>query len=478
MITAAPKRAIITARLSKTVEGHEDSVQDQLEDGRDLAKARGWVVVEEVVERVSAAKAGKRPDFERVLRMIADGQAEVIIGRAWDRLTRNRREEVALIEACEQHQVILAFTRGMDIDLTTGAGQLVADTLASVARHEIREKADRSKRANLRRAMQGKHFGTRRCFGYELDGVTIREPEAQAIREAYELILSGGTLREIARRWNEASLLTPQKGNPWTGTVVGRTLRTTRLAGFREYHGQIVTGPDGEPIKAEWPAIVDPETWAAAQTILADPSRKTTPTHYSRQLLSGVALCADCGRTVQAGGRRNGKPRYRCSGKGGHAMREAEPIDWYIEKLIMARLAEPDAQELLVPTRPKVDVAAIRAEAAQLHTRKDQLSEAFASGVISISQLTKGTEKIDAMLADLEARMPHDTQSAAVAKMITAADPEAVWAALSTDARRGVVDALMTVRLVSPKAAGLHGYIGRNGSGIVNPATVLVEWKA
>ena len=119
--------------------------------------------------------------------------------------------------------------------------------------------------------------GSRRPFGYEPGGLLIREAEAEAIRLAYRTIMNGGSLREVARHWNKAGLLTPQKNQPWTGTVVSRTLKTPRLAGMRTYHGEVVRGPDGQPIEAEWPPILSQDEFAALGAVLADPARRTTP---------------------------------------------------------------------------------------------------------------------------------------------------------------------------------------------------------
>jgi hypothetical protein len=133
---------------------------------------------------------------------------------------------------------------------------LVARQLGAVAVYESEQKGRRQKAANKQRAAQGKYFGTRRPFGYESDGVTVRDVEAEAIRGAYDLILIGGSLREVGRRWNAAGLHTPQKHQPWNGTIVSRTLRTARLAGIKTYLGDVVRNERGEPIRAEWPAIV------------------------------------------------------------------------------------------------------------------------------------------------------------------------------------------------------------------------------
>ena len=54
----------------------------------------------------------------------------------------------------------IALVRGSDIDMSTPAGRLSADILASVARHEIEQKADRQRRA-VEQAVEPRPSGRR-----------------------------------------------------------------------------------------------------------------------------------------------------------------------------------------------------------------------------------------------------------------------------------------------------------------------------
>lgn len=476
-------RAAIYTRISRDFTGAGAGVARQEQDCREKATSLGWEVAEVYSDNDASAYSGKRrPQYESMLGAIRAGQVDGVIVWHTDRLYRRMTDLEEYISVCGgERRGIPTYTVKAEgsLDLTTPSGRMVARQLASVAQYESEQKGERQRRANRQRAEQGRHFGTRRPFGYEPDGLTVREAEAEAIRDAYRLILSGGSLREVARRWNDAGLVTPQKGSQWTGTVVGRTLRTARLAGVREYLGEVVRGSEGEAVASEWPAIVDLDTWQAAQAVLDDPARRTTPTFTSQLLLSGVALCADCGAVIQSGGKRKGRSRYRCSGKAGHVYREAKPVDDFVEELVLRRLAEPDLVELVRGRSegPRVDVAALRRGAAEVHARMDGLAEAYADGDITKSQLQRGSERATARLAEIEGQMPTDTGTAALGQLVTGLDLLRTWAGLSLEQRRGVVDALVTVRLVAPRAAGLKAYAPGFGPRMINPATLIIEWK-
>ena len=180
-----------------------------------------------------------RPGFEKLLEAVEGGSAQVVIAWALDRLTRNQVDTVRLIEACQQHGVTIALVRGSDMDMSTSSGRMVADILASVARQEIETKSEKAEAApTCKPPRMAGGSPAARPFGYTADGMTFMEPEAQAVRDAYQWLLDGASLGQIARRWNAAGLYTPQGGHEWSGATVGTCLRKPRNAGIREYQGE------------------------------------------------------------------------------------------------------------------------------------------------------------------------------------------------------------------------------------------------
>jgi hypothetical protein len=113
----------------------------------------------------------------------------------------------------------------------------------------------RSKHAEL--LAQGAPSGGTRRFGLTNvkrapDGHTYLEEEpdeADAIREAARDILAGTSVREICRRW-EAEGVRGTRGARLSPQVVNGIMTSEWVAGRRA----------GKP--AQWPAILDEETWA------------------------------------------------------------------------------------------------------------------------------------------------------------------------------------------------------------------------
>jgi site-specific DNA recombinase len=414
---------------------------------------------------VSAAGRKPRPGFERLIRQVESGAVQVVIAWALDRLTRNRRDTVRLIEACQAHGVTIALVRGSDMDMSTPAGRMTADILAAVARSEIEQKSDRQKRATLQAAREGKRVSGGRPFGYEPDGMTVREAEAEAVREAYRWVLEGMGLAEIARHWNAAGLLTPY-GGPWQGTTVSANLRRPRYAGYRAHNARNAKrdGDDHIVADAVWPALVDRETWHAAQAIMKDPSR--VKPHGNQRLLTSVALCGVCGALIHAGGQR-GYTVYRCRASTGHITRKAEPVDELVEQIMVARLSLPDAAVLWNRPAEGPSTAELVRTADEIRQRLAGLADAYARGVLPMSAVEKSSANLRAELEATEARLV-DAQGLpkALRSVVNADDIAAAWEALNTADRREIIRALVEVRIDPP---------GR-GARVFDPETVRITW--
>lgn len=462
-------RCAIYTRISKDPTGSLAGVTRQETECRALVERLGGEVSVVLSDNdVSAYSGKKRPGYEELLRLIDARAIDAVVVWHTDRLYRRMGDLERYIAVCQPANVPTHSVQAGPLDLATPSGRMIARQLGAVAQYESEQKGERHRAANRQRVLQGKHFGTRRCFGYSPDGLVILEEEASALRDAFGWVLDGVALREIARRWNAAGHRTPQKGNEWTGDVLRRTLQTPRLAGLVKYKGEILPG-----VQAEWPAIVDVDTWQAVQAVFANPARRTTPNHWAPLLLSGVAVCDQCGAAIQSGGTRNGRARLRCSKMGGHVYREAGPIEDLVERAIVRRLEQPDALSAFVRKGSGVDVPRIRAEIEVLLKRQEAMAEAFADGDVTLAQLKASNERTTARIADLEAKIPAAVPPSLRA-LASAPDVEAAWAGLDLEAKRQVIRILAEVRIKAPGTKE-NAYIDWRQR-IINPETVVIRF--
>lgn len=463
-------RAAVYLRQSSDRTGEGLGIDRQREDVERLIAARGWTVAAEFVDNdVSALSRKPRPQFSAMMDRVDAGEFDVIVSRHMDRLLRRLSELESVLERCQAANVSIV-TASDGVDTSTDGGRLVARILSSVAQGEVERKGARQRSAAVQAAKQGRWVGGRRAFGYEADGVTIREAEAALIKQGYADIIAGESLRELARRW-DASGLTPTQ-NPerrWSSTAIKDILTNPRHAGFRRYRPQedrwkIRKNPElGIVGKANWPAIVDETTWRAVVRILCDPTRHSGLTG-AKGLLTGVGVCGVCEAHVHRGGATHKFPTYRCS-SGSHVSRRAEPVDQYISEVTVARLSRPDAAALWTPDQP--DAADLMAEADTLRRRRDDIALDYADGAMDRVQFRTANERVQSRLADIETKLAAAGSTSPLA-IVAQENVATVWDGLSVTQRRNIIDALMVPVLHLP---------GR-GTRTFRPETVEIRWKA
>jgi hypothetical protein len=142
-------------------------------------------------------------------------------------------------------------------------------------------------------------------------------------------------------------------------------------------------------------------------------------------------------------------------------------VDEFVSEVMIARLSRPDALDIFLAPEKSSSDANLHREADQLRKRLDGLAEAYADGTLTASQLRKGSERLRAKLAQVEARLAEDSMIPKAARTVAAAsDVRAAWEALDVADQREIIRALAVVHLHSA---------GR-GSRKLRPETVRIEW--
>lgn len=462
-------QAVIYTRISRDRAGAGLGVERQRADCEALAERLGWDVLEVYSDNdISAYSGRKRPGYDAMLDALESGKAGAVLAWHTDRLHRSPVELEAFIDLCDRRELEVRTVQAGVIDLGTASGKMVARMLGAAARHEVEHSVERQKRAKLQAAIEGKFRGGRRSFGYEADGMTLRENEAAAIRDAVHRLLSGVSIAQIVREWNAAGLVTSFAGKQWTPRDFRKVITRPRNAGLVTHEGKIIgTG--------KWPAIIDVESHHALVAMLSDPSRRLSMSTERKYLGSGLYICGKCGKkmlTATQIGRtdRNRRKTYKCSG-GAHLGRVAEPLDEYITELVIARLSRPDAA--LALGGPVVDAAALQTQRVGVQARLDELAALFADGAIDGSQLRRGSEVLRDQLAELDAQLAEARAASTLANLVLAEDDiRNVWDGLSVDVKAKVVDVLMTVTIL-PSGRGRQ-----QGGGYFNPEYIQIDWKA
>lgn len=449
-------RAGVYARISEDRDETQAGVGRQLADCEQLAAARGWEAVERYVDNdLSAWKGGKRPEYLRMLGDIAERHIEAVVVYHQDRLHRQPRELEEFFDVCDQAGLKDLASVSGDIDLSTGDGRFKARILGSVAAKESDDKSRRIRRKMEEIARNGQNNGGgTRPFGFERDRVTVRESEAAVIRELAAALLAGASVRSLCRELDERGVRTPT-GRPWSPLPLQRMLRSARISGRREHHGEIVAD-------AAWPAIIPPEQTTQIRALLDDPARKNRrpPQSY---LLKGLLRCGHCGATLVARPRDDGQRRYVCArGPGfagcGKTYALAEPLEEFVTEAVLIAL---DSPELARAVRGAQDDAASewqeRADAVE--ARLEELAVAYAAEQVSMREWLAAREPLQQQLDEAQRHLSRSAHTGSAARHLGNGKLlRRRWAGLSIEQRHAVISAVLTHAEVGPGRRGLNRF--------------------
>lgn len=459
-------RAGIYARISSDREGDNLAISRQLADCEQLAKQRGWKVVERYVDADISAYSGKRrPEYQRLLEEIEAGVVEAVVVYHADRLHRHPRELEDFIDLCQRQGTKMATVSG-DLDLSTHEGQLMARITGAVARKESDDKSRRIQRKHQELAHAGRvSGGGTRPFGFEDDKRTIRPDEAAVIRECARRVLAGDSLRSICSDLNERAVRSAT-GKLWSSQTLRRLLMSGRISGQREHHGEIVS-------RAEWDPIVTPAETERLRAKLGDPDRRTNRT-ARRYLLARLLRCSHCGSPLFARPRDDGSRRYVCaSGPGfggcGKLTIVADPLELFIVEAVLHRLDSPELPKALNGAAADPQGSEWQREIERTQAKLDELAALWADGEISRSEWLTARGPIEKRLDAAKKRLATLNRTSALTPHLgNGSELRERWADMSLTRQQQIVAALLEQVVVGP---------GRRGFNRFDPARLQPVWR-
>jgi len=367
-------------------------------------------------------------------------------------------------------------------------------------------KSERHVVALERHAKSGKAPHGPALLGYTTTGEVVPD-DAVIVRRIFDGFAGGESLRSLARSLTADGVLTRSVivakrkldaltadpdateqaqaaaqaaydkavATPWSTRTIRDILSNPRYAGWVLYQAEMMLDKDGNRIRGQWDALVDPDAFDVIQARLADPARKTNHIGTHRRYLgSNLFVCDECDGKIETldGGRytcRGQHPLLTAKGVSAGIMRDHAPVDAFVIEVIAERLARPDFAALLAPD--KAAVKPLTDAARKLRQRLEIADNDYASGDISAKLLKKTQATIIAELSGIESKLAAMTSGAALGNLAAAADPAAAFRTASIMGQRAIIDALCTVRLQRVPR-------GRPGRGrTFDTSSVIIEWK-
>jgi site-specific DNA recombinase len=444
----------IYARLSMlkpTKKLTEAALERQEYDCRELCERRGWTIVRVYPDEGISAyqQRRKRPGFEEALHDLEAGVIDVLVCWRLDRLVRRLRDWVRIEEVVER-------SGGKLISVNEGEqSQLTLRILASMAEQESSNTSQRVAAQQRQAALKGgPPPGGRRLFGYAKGRTAIVEEEAAVIREAAARVLNGESLRSVTSWANEVSK-SPTDG-AWQQASFRRMLMSPGLAKLREYHGEVVA-------EGTWPAppILDRGTHERLCVILKDPSRVKKAGRPGAHLLSGLATCYHCKRTLFVGAEpkeRGGHRRYNClpspgTGRCGKCSVAADALEVIVEEIVLQELTVGGRLERALRAQGGI-VTKLHQQREVLRAKRREVGQMYDDDQIDKGEYLERRASLTERLQAVQARLDREYAKTALASLPTAEDElRAWWTRVATmDAKRTILKACLTSVIVGPSS--------------------------
>ena len=452
------KTAAIYARVSSERQKEEGTIASQTALLLDYAKVHELSVPSEWVfedEGYSGAVLA-RPGLERLRDLAAEGQIEVVLIYAPDRLSRKYAYQVLLMEEFSRHGVETLFLKTAAAE--TPEERLMLQFQGMIAEYERAQIAERTRRGKRHRAkagcvnvLCGAPYGYRYIKKSEHSQAYYEVVEAQA--EVVRKIFTWYTqelwsIGAIARQLNEQGIPTRSGQGLWERSTVWGMLRNPAYQGSACFGKteicarQRITRPlrqkggysrrsssSREKERSQWieiavPALVSEEIFALAQERLAQNKRLSVRNTQEPTLLQGLLVCEQCGYALYRTSTRTTRRQikyYRCLGSDRYRHLRGpacscRPIRQdYVDDLVwqevlrLLRAPELIQSELerrrteslnTSPVQQRQD--RVKRELTRLSQQMDKLLDAYQEGLMTLADLRKRSPEIKKKIGALE----------------------------------------------------------------------------
>lgn len=311
---------------------HETMLQEYAQ------KELGGRIPEENIYRevVSGESIDDREEIQKVLARIEDPNIKGVLVVEPQRLSRGDLEDCGRLISDLRYTHTKVVTPYMTYDLENKMERKFFQDELLRGRDYLEYTKEILLRGRIAAVKRGCFIGNYPPYGYRKIKIgkdhtlEIIEEEAEVVRLVFEWYTKEGlTPWQIAQRVTSMGVKAP-RGEKWVkatirgmlrnlhyiGKVVFNRIKSTTVIENGEKKVKRLSQPEDEIIVAEGkqPAIIDLETWEAAQKLVArHPRRKHT--YALKNPLSGVLVCGKCGRAMSQHPYNHADDRYECKHK-------------------------------------------------------------------------------------------------------------------------------------------------------------------
>lgn len=414
----------------------------------ELAKRRRLDVTQIYREIVSGESIAARPIAQRLLSEVEQGLWEGVLVMEVERLARGDTVDQGIVAQTFKFSGTKIITPMKDYDPGNEFDEEYFEFGLFMSRREYKTINRRLQRGRLASVNEGKYVGSAAPYGYDRvklandKGYTLvpSPDEADTVRLIFALYTEGevqedGTYRRmgvslIVRRLNDLGI-PPRKSRHWSPATIRDMLRNPVYMGKvrwnwrcdkkRMVDGRVVVERPRSAndqcvlVDGKHPPLVDAETFAKAQELLSrNPPRPVGERYTVKNPLSGLIVCAVCGRCMVRRPYQNGhKDTLLCTNTACNNVSsdlstvERRLLDTLRGWLIQYRLqwaadeAEREVRDADTLAWKGKALARLRSERETLTRQLDNTHDLLEQGVYTAAQFLDRSHKLTERLAKL-----------------------------------------------------------------------------
>ena len=296
----------IYTRLSKE-DKVSTSIVNQTREGKEFALKNNlkYTIYNEGEGVSGGADIKDRPQLNRLLLDIRNGDIKAIWFRNQNRLERNSATYVIFISEAKKYNVDVYFNDKLH-NFDNPSDNLLGNITSAVNQYQRDLQASQTKRTLKDNVRDGKVWSVV-AYGYKSNNgyLAIDKEEAIVVRDIFKMSLSGKGTDSIANDLNDKGI-SSRKGKLFRGKTIQGMIKNTIYKGKRLYSNEYYDCPN----------IIEPELWQKVNDNLINNRNNSGKKVDHKYLLKGLLKCGECGRNYYGRKRLSGKDNsYICSSK-------------------------------------------------------------------------------------------------------------------------------------------------------------------
>lgn len=217
-------------RVSSDSQSDNTSLEEQISRIKSYCDAFGYELMKVFQEVATGTKSDivTRPIFNDALNYLKDNRADGIIALKLDRIARNTRDVLTLVEDVLEPQNKVLVLLDLQVDTSTPTGKMILTVMSAVAeleRNTINERTQGGRKAKSKKG--GYAYGSPK-YGYKSVGGELMpdENEQATIKLIKNHRRSGKSYQKIADYLNDQKIPTKQGKGKWSSSVIHRIVKS------------------------------------------------------------------------------------------------------------------------------------------------------------------------------------------------------------------------------------------------------------